>query len=139
MKWLLARLKEKSTWLGIFTLAGLVGMKIEPELRDLIINCILSVAAVAAFVFQEDAIKHDQTPSIDMDDCFAGLPTEHIDEKTVVLPPIELQGRADSPAPDSALPPPPVGFQRYRDRDDDGMQPELPTRSESQQSNGWNG
>lgn len=51
--WLLNRLKEKSTWLAIFTMAGLFGMKIEPELREYIINAILAVAAVAAFIFQE--------------------------------------------------------------------------------------
>jgi hypothetical protein len=114
MKWLLARLKEKSTWLGIFTIAGLFGMKIEPELREHIINAILAVAAVVAFVFREDVKRAD-------------------------LPPIELQGRADTSAPDSPVAPPAAAFRRYRDRDDDGMQSELPTRSGTQQSDGWNG
>ena len=75
MNWLLNRLKERSTWLAIFTLAGLFGMKIEPELREHIINAILAVAAVAAFVFREN-----------------------IRERSTDLPAIELQGRSDSPA-----------------------------------------
>jgi len=54
MIWLLNRLKERSTWLAIFTVAGLVGIKIEPELRESVINAILAVAAVVAFVFREN-------------------------------------------------------------------------------------
>ena len=74
MNWLLDRLKEKSTWLGVFTLASLFGMKIEPELREYIINAILAVAAVAAFVFKEPA----------------------------KIPPIELQGRPTRNSPDDS-------------------------------------
>ena len=75
MNWLLNRLKERSTWLAIFTLAGLVGIKLEPELRELIINAILGVAAVVAFVFREN-----------------------IRERSTDLPAIEMQGRSESPA-----------------------------------------
>ena len=75
MNWLLSRLKERSTWLALFTLAGLLGMKIEPELREHIINAILAVAAVVAFVFREN-----------------------IRERSTDLPAIELQGRSESPA-----------------------------------------
>jgi hypothetical protein len=84
MNWLLNRLKEKSTWLAIFTLAGLFGMKIEPELREYIINAILAVAAVVAFIFREEA-KHE-----------------------AAFPPIELQGRPESSQgcdPDAATQP----------------------------------
>jgi hypothetical protein len=124
MKWLLARLKEKSTWLAIFTLAGLLGMKIEPELREHIINAILAVAAVVAFVFREDVKRAD-------------------------LPPIELQGRSEADAPTvySAdgtfiVTRPSSSFARYRDPDDAaelseskpaGVQPDGKNES------GWNG
>jgi hypothetical protein len=47
------RLKEKSTWLSIFTVASLFGMQIEPELKDPLIEAILAVAAVVAFIFRE--------------------------------------------------------------------------------------
>lgn len=118
MNWLIDRLKERSTWLAIFTFAGLLGMKIEPELREAIINAILAVAAVAAFVFREE-VKHDQA----------------------ALPSIELLGRseADPPPrnPDATDVP---RYRRYRDPDDDGMpvtqstgvQPDGPNES------GWN-
>ena len=85
MNWLLNRLKERSTWLAIFTLAGLVGIKLEPELRELIINAILGVAAVVAFVFRENIRER----STDLDQDSRSAPA---------LPPIELQGRSDSPA-----------------------------------------
>lgn len=122
MNWLLARLKEKSTWLGIFTLAGLCGMKIEPELREMIINAILAVAAVAAFVFREET-KHDS------------------------LPPIDLVGRSDSPPSagdfvrESHTNNPGTGFSRYRDPDDDGMPESKLTgvQSDGTHESGWNG
>jgi len=53
MNWLLNRLGERTTWLGIFIGAGLLGMNIEPEFRELIINAILAVVAVVSFVFRE--------------------------------------------------------------------------------------
>ncbi len=82
MNWLLNRLKERSTWLAIFTLLGLVGIKLEPELRELIINAILAVAAIVAFVFRENI----QERSTDLDQATRSIPQ---------LPPIELQSRSD--------------------------------------------
>ena len=117
MKWLLARLKEKSTWLGIFTMAGLFGMKIEPELREAIINAILAVAAVAAFVFREET-KHEQA-----------------------LPPIDLVGRSENHSPASETSPPSVPrYPRYRDPDDDGLSESQPAEMQPNGPNesGWN-
>jgi len=51
--WFIERIKEKSTWLAIFTFMGLFGMQIKPELRDSIIDTILMVAALVAFIWQE--------------------------------------------------------------------------------------
>jgi hypothetical protein len=82
MNWLLNRLKERSTWLAIFTMAGLVGIKIEPELREVIINAILAVAAVIAFVFRENVRER----STDQDQS----------ARTPPLPPIELTGKSES-------------------------------------------
>lgn len=122
MKWLLARLKEKSTWVAIFTLAGLLGMKIEPEFREAIINAILAVAAVAAFVFREHT-RESET---------ANPPLE--------LPPIELVGRSEAVNPAVEKYKNSVIFRdtRYRDPDDDRLQsPHMsPVRSDEQ---GWNG
>lgn len=53
-KWLIARIGERSSWLGIYTILGLVGMHVQPEMRDLIIDAILAVAAVLAFIFREN-------------------------------------------------------------------------------------
>ena len=82
MNWLINRLKERSTWLAIFTLAGLVGIKLEPEFREAIINAILSVAAVVAFVFRENVRER----STDLDQS----------ARTPTLPPIELTGKSES-------------------------------------------
>ena len=129
MNWLLARLKEKSTWLAIFTLAGLCGMRIEPELRETIINVILAVAALVAFVFREE-VKHEEA-----------------------LPPIEFQGHSessqgcniDSTAQSNFLDPdfsvasrePVARLRENRVSSDDGTQsPEFIVRSDS---NGYNG
>jgi len=84
MTWLLNRLKERSTWLAIFTLAGLVGIKLEPEFREAIINAILAVSAVVAFVFRENIRER----STDIDQS-SGTETP--------LPPIELTGKSESP------------------------------------------
>jgi hypothetical protein len=77
MRWLLDRLKERSTWLAIFTFAGLVGMKVEPELRELIINAILGIAAVAAFIWREHRDPNERTRATD-------------------IPEIDLVGRSES-------------------------------------------
>lgn len=65
MSWFLDRIREKSTWLGIFTLVGLLGMNIEPEFREVIINAILGVASVIAFFFRENS-SSPQLPPIDL-------------------------------------------------------------------------
>lgn len=118
MNWLLNRLKERSTWLAIFTLAGLFGMKIEPELREHIINAILAVAAVAAFVFRENVRERStDLPAIETrskrvsnlteeDSVLIGVHSynELIDKGMRVgesssktdLPAIELQGQSES-------------------------------------------
>jgi len=83
MNWLLNRLKERSTWLALFTLAGLVGIKLEPEFRDAIINAILAVAAVVSFVFRENIRER----STDLDQSTRTTPP---------LPPIELVGKSDA-------------------------------------------
>ena len=129
MNWLLNRLKEKSTWLAIFTLAGLFGMKIEPELREHIINAILAVAAVAAFVFRENIRERDQPRQNDQ------------------LPPIELMGRSESAEKRQADPTlaaldeliSGTAFYRYRDLDDELAHPSKHTEVKPEDSSGWNG
>lgn len=128
MDWLLNRLKEKSTWLAIFTMAGLFGMKIEPELRETIINAILALAAVAAFVFKETPHEPQtvniQLPPID-------LVSTHLQEKQ------DGQGRVADPvvpAPDRRDP---AGSRMRR------VQPDYSTKEPAKpvdlNQSGWNG
>jgi hypothetical protein len=76
MRWLLDRLGEHSTWLAIFTFAGLLGVRLEPELRELIIEAILGVAAVVAFIWKESRDPNERTRKTD-------------------IPEIELVGRSE--------------------------------------------
>lgn len=122
MNWLIDRLKEKSTWLAIFTFAGLFGIKLEPELRETIINAIIAVAAVAAFVFKE---KPD-APDIS------------------ALPPIELQGQSESSVvsvlDNTATGNDPVDTDNYGVMSDASVRRKLRNvQADRQSESGWNG
>jgi hypothetical protein len=161
MNWLINRLKERTTWLAIFTLAGLAGIRLEPEFRDAIINAILAVAAVVSFVFRENTYERStDLPTIETrskrvsnlteeDSVLIGVHSynELIDRGMRVsesnsktdLPAIELQGRSDSPATDSLDTPPAVGFQRYRDPAGDRLRADVSPGRTAEQKHGWNG
>ena len=50
IKWIIDRARERSTWMGLFSLAGAVGWAITPENKELIVTAAVAVvAAVAAF------------------------------------------------------------------------------------------
>lgn len=126
MTWLIDRLKEKSTWLAIFTFAGLFGIKLEPEFREAIINAILAVAAVAAFVFRETTHEPHQP--------------DHAPE----LPKIELMGRSEFSEKhdaDAAISAVPVDYRVSADyrRDADRVCASMQANREPQQNDGWNG
>jgi len=53
MNWWIERFREKSTWLAMFTFIGLLGIYVEPEFRETIINAILAVAALVSFIYRE--------------------------------------------------------------------------------------
>jgi hypothetical protein len=124
MKWLLNRLKEKSTWLAIFTLIGILGIELDPELRDNIINAILAVAAVFAFVYKENE--------------------PNIINQEVQLQKIELIGESESRTSNS---PADTIVQNlvdndcsHSDRQNDSRMSEYDTLpSDSIHKNGWNG
>lgn len=90
MNWLINRLKERTTWLGIFTLLSLAGIKLEPEFREVIINAILAVAAVVAFVYRENI--HERSTDLDQP------------SQATALPPIELTGQSESIEPVTKVP-----------------------------------
>ncbi len=126
MNWLIDRLKERSSWIAIFTFAGLFGIKLEPEFREAIINAILAVAAVAAFVFREKTHESHQP--------------DHAPE----LPDIELMGRIsllekrDVDLETRKMPVDPRGPIDYR-RDVERVRASMQANSEPKQSDGWNG
>jgi hypothetical protein len=71
--WLANRLREPTTWGAIVAFAGLFGFTIDPELRDLIINILIGIAALIAFIFRENERQVN-----------------------IQLPPVELQAKSES-------------------------------------------
>ena len=56
--WILERAKERSTWMGLFSLAGAVGWAVTPDHKELIVAAAVSVvAAVAAFTRDKPAAE----------------------------------------------------------------------------------
>ena len=53
--WILDRAKERSTWMGLFSLAGAVGWAVTPEHKELIITA--AVAVVAAMTRDKPAAE----------------------------------------------------------------------------------
>jgi hypothetical protein len=71
--WLANRLREPTTWGAIVAFAGIFGFTIDPELRDLIINILIGIAALIAFIFRENERSVN-----------------------IQLPPVELQSKSES-------------------------------------------
>ena len=74
MRWLLRRLREPSTWRGLVWLATVAGLSLRPDQAEAIVTAGMALAGLLG-VFLADETK--------------SVPT---------LPPIELQGRADTGA-----------------------------------------
>ena len=56
--WILDRAKERSTWMGLFSLAGTVGWAVTPEHKELIITAAVAVvAAIAAMTRDKPAAE----------------------------------------------------------------------------------
>lgn len=54
MKWIIERLKEKSTWIAIFTvLASVGGVTVAPELKEAIISTGLGIVSLVAILTKE--------------------------------------------------------------------------------------
>ncbi len=56
--WILDRAKERSTWMGLFSLAGAIGWAVTPEHKELIITAAVAiVAAIAAMTRDKPAAE----------------------------------------------------------------------------------
>ena len=53
MNWILERLKEKTTWLGLFTILATFGISIAPELKEAIISTGLSIVGLVLVLVKE--------------------------------------------------------------------------------------
>lgn len=54
MSWIKNRLKERSTWLGLITLASIAGYSLRPEQQELVVTLGMSLAALVS-TFTADA------------------------------------------------------------------------------------
>ena len=58
LSWLLDRAKERSTWMGLFSLAGAVGWAVTPGHKELVITAAVAVvAAIAALTSDKPAAE----------------------------------------------------------------------------------
>jgi hypothetical protein len=53
MNWLLERLKEKTTWLGLFTILSTLGVSLAPELKEAIIGTGLSLISLVLVITKD--------------------------------------------------------------------------------------
>ena len=53
-KWILDRLKEKSTWAGILAVVAAAGVTLNPELKDAIVAAGVSIAGLVAVIVKEN-------------------------------------------------------------------------------------
>lgn len=53
MEWLISRLRERSTWLGIVALMAGAGLKIEPELADSIMSTGLALVGLISVLTKD--------------------------------------------------------------------------------------
>ena len=58
MSWILERAKERSTWMGLFSLAGAIGWAVTPENKEIIVTAAVAVvAAIAAMTRDKPAAE----------------------------------------------------------------------------------
>ena len=55
MNWILDRAKERSTWMGLFSLAGAIGLGFSPENKEIIITAAVAVVAAIAAMTKDNA------------------------------------------------------------------------------------
>jgi len=66
-RWFLKRLRERTTWLSILGMLGLFGIKLEPELQEYIIQGLIALSCIVAFLFPEsELVKKADLPPIDL-------------------------------------------------------------------------
>ena len=55
--WLVHRLRERTTWLSILGMLGLLGIRLDPELQEYIVQGLIAASCVVAFLFPESELK----------------------------------------------------------------------------------
>ena len=55
--WILARAKERSTWMGLFSLAGAIGLAVSPENKEIVITAAIGVVAAIAALTRDKKVE----------------------------------------------------------------------------------
>tara|TARA_R100001244_G_scaffold115263_1_gene85467 strand:- start:241 stop:462 length:222 start_codon:yes stop_codon:yes gene_type:complete len=56
LEWVVARLKEKTTWAGIISAGGLLGLNLAPELWTTVEGFVLAAIALVAVLTKEEKV-----------------------------------------------------------------------------------
>ena len=54
MKWIILRAKERSTWMGLFSVVGAIGIGVSPENKEIIISAAIAVVAAIAALTKDN-------------------------------------------------------------------------------------
>jgi len=55
--WILDRAKERSTWMGLFSLAGAIGLAVSPENKEIVITAAIGVVAAIAALTRDKKVE----------------------------------------------------------------------------------
>lgn len=55
MNWIILRAKERSTWMGLFSVVGAIGIGVSPENKEIIISAAIAVVAAIAALTKDKA------------------------------------------------------------------------------------
>jgi hypothetical protein len=55
MQWIILRAKERSTWMGLFSVVGAIGIGVSPENKEIIISAAIAVVAAIAALTKDKA------------------------------------------------------------------------------------
>lgn len=54
-EWVIARVKEPTTWVGLTTILTAAGVSLAPELKEAIVGCGVAIGGLLAIILKEKA------------------------------------------------------------------------------------
>lgn len=56
-KWILTRLKERTTWIGIFSVLAAAGLTLAPEVKEQVLQIGVAVVGLILMIMKERAVE----------------------------------------------------------------------------------